>query len=201
MGKGERTRERIVDAALERASVEGLTALSIGDLAAAVGMSKSGLFGHFGSKDALQEAVLDEMLTRFRAVVWEPASGEPPGVPRLRAVFSNWLVWVEGFHLPGGCPIAMAMVELDDRPGPLRDTLAKRQKRWMQALEDEFWVVQLTRREEERDDPALLAFELHGIVLGYGAARRLLRDPRSGDLARAAFEGLLARASGLPTAG
>jgi len=196
MGKGERTRERIVETALERASVEGLMALSIGDLAEAVGMSKSGLFGHFGSKEALQAAVLDEMLSRFRTLVWDPVEGDPPGEARLRALFQNWLLWVDGYHLPGGCPITMAAVELDDQPGPLRDTLAKRQKRWMQALEDEFWVVQLARREDQREDPALLAFELNGIVLSYSAAKRLLRDPRAGDLARAAFDRLLTRASG-----
>lgn len=198
MGKGERTRERIVETALERASVEGLMALSIGDLAATVGMSKSGLFGHFGSKEALQAAVLDEMLSRFRAVVWDAAATEPAGEPRLRALFDSWLLWVDGYHLAGGCPITMAVVELDDQPGPLRDTLAKRQKRWMQALEDEFWVVQLARREEQREDPALFAFELSGIVLSYCAVRRLLRDPRAGGLARIAFDRLLERASGAP---
>lgn len=185
--KGSITRERIVDTALARASLEGLEALSIGELAQAVGMSKSGLFAHFGSKEALQLAVLDAMLTRFGDTVWRPVKALPRGKARLRALLPRWLDWLDGEVLPGGCPIQAAVVEFDDRPGPLRDALAASQRRWIDTIARE------VTNERPAADGQQFAFELNGLVMAYTAARKLMGDPRARVRAETAFAGLMDR--------
>lgn len=185
--KGSITRERIVEAALDRASLEGLGALSIGELAHAVGMSKSGLFAHFGSKETLQLAVLDAMLRRFGDNVWRPVKGEPRGAARLKALFPRWIDWVDGEDLPGGCPIQSAVVELDDRPGRLRDALLDSQRRWVATIARE------VTNEHPEADGEQFAFELTGVVMAYTASRKLLADPRARERAGRAFAGLLVR--------
>lgn len=186
MGKGEQTRSRIVDAAVRVATLDGLAGLTIGDLAAAVDMSKSGLYAHFGSKEELELQVVREMTRRFAAVVWEPVTHLPPGRARLDAVFERWLDWVDGHHQPGGCPIIAVMAELDDRPGPARDHLAASQQAWHEDLEREAtraWAA----------DGQLFAFELRGIVMAYSTASRLLGDPEAKAKARAAYAALATR--------
>ncbi len=185
--KGSITRERIVDMALERASIEGLNALSIGELARAVGMSKSGLFAHFGSKEALQLAVLDAMLKRFGDNVWRPIKAAPRGAARLKALFPRWLDWVDGEELPGGCPIQSAVVEFDDQPGRLRDALHLSQRRWIETIARE------VTNEQPQADGEQFAFELNGLIMAYTAAAKLLDDPRARERAEKAFAGLLAR--------
>ncbi len=185
--KGGITRDRIVDAALARASLEGLSALSIGELAQAVGMSKSGLFAHFGSKEALQLAVLDAMLRRFGDNVWRPIKVEPRGAARLKALFPRWLDWVDGEELPGGCPIQSAVVEFDDQPGALRDALHTSQARWVETIARE------VTNEHPEADGEQFAFELNGLIMAYTATRKLLNDPRARMRAEKAFAGLLAR--------
>lgn len=185
--KGSITRERIVETALGRVSLEGLTALSIGELAQEVGMSKSGLFAHFGSKEALQLAVLDAMLRRFGDNVWRPVKGEPRGAPRLKALFPRWLDWVDGEELPGGCPIQSAVVEFDDQPGPLRDALLASQQRWVDT------VAREVTNHDAQADGEQFAFELNGLIMAYTAARKLMRDPRARGRAEKAFAGLLGR--------
>lgn len=186
VGKGELTRRRIVDAAVRRATVDGLGAMTIGELATVVGMSKSGLFAHFGSKEELELQVVSEMTRRFAAFVWEPVADLTVGRPRLDAVFERWLAWVDGHHLPGGCPIIAVMADLDDRPGAARDHLAASQQAWLEVLEAEAGAL---------DGPTdgQFAFELQGIVMTYSAASRLLGDPAATDKARAAYTALITR--------
>ena len=134
MGKGEQTRGAILERGVALASVVGLEGLSIGELAAATGLSKSGLFAHFGSKEALQIQVLESAAARFVDMVFAPALKEPRGEPRLRALFENWLAWEASDFLPGGCLFMATAAELDDRPGPVRDHLVRTLNDWLDTV-------------------------------------------------------------------
>src|SRR5262245_53745717 len=124
--KGDRTRARILDEAVELASVQGLGALTLGPLAERLGLSKSGLFAHFRSKEALQIETLERAAELFRAEVTEPIRAVPDRADRLRIFFARWIAWLEDSGLSGGCPILAAAVEFDDVPGPVHDTAARR---------------------------------------------------------------------------
>jgi AcrR family transcriptional regulator len=189
MSKGERTREAILGHALDLASVVGLEGLSIGALASHSGLSKSGLFAHFGSKEALQLATLKAASNTFVAEVMAPARAKPQGVERLRAIFENWLAWTERHD--GGCLFVTAAVELDDRSGPARDYLVGMQRSWLSALARQ--ATHAARQGELRADldGEQFAFEMYGIYLGYHNARRLQRDPDAQRRARIAFDALL----------
>jgi AcrR family transcriptional regulator len=187
--KGDETRQRIIDTAVGLASVDGLGRMTIGELATTVGMSKSGLFAHFGSKEQLELAVVCEITRRFTAVVWAPATNRPSGRDRLNAVFGQWLRWVDGHHLPGGCPIIAVMADLDDRPGPARDHLAASQQAWLDVLEAEVATLKNGTSAVGRQ----FAFELQGIVMAYSAASRLLHDRRARAKARSAYAALMER--------
>src|SRR6202171_4317919 len=126
--KGEETRSQILSAAVEQASSAGFESLTIGTLAEKTGMSKSGLFAHFGSKLELQIASLDECARQFTEAVFLPALKAPRGVRRLRALFENWITWPQRANLPGGCPIDAARREYDHQPGPMRDAVLERQR-------------------------------------------------------------------------
>jgi AcrR family transcriptional regulator len=192
--KGEKTRDAILDRALRMASELGLEGVTIGRLADELELSKSGLFAHFASKEELQVRTLDRAAERFAEVVVRPALAQPAGERRLRALFENWLEWPRRVRQPGGCVFAAAAAELDDRPGAARDRLAALQHEWLATL------ARVVRRAQEVGDfradldPAQLAFELHGIALGWNFHSRLLRDPRASERARAAFERLVADA-------
>ena len=123
MGKGDQTRDAILERAVRLASQVGLEGLTIGRLAGALDLSKSGLFAHFASKETLQVQTLERAAERFVEVVLRPALAEPRGEPRLRALFERWLRWPQEVSQPGGCIFVQAAVELDDRPGPARDRL------------------------------------------------------------------------------
>src|SRR6516164_8958178 len=127
-GKGEITRAQILAAAVEQASAHGFESLTIGSRAERTGLSKSGLFAHFGSKAELQVAALDEAARQFTEEVFLPALKAPRGVKRLRALFENWIAWPGKAKLPGGCPIASAAREYRHRPGPMRDAVVEREK-------------------------------------------------------------------------
>ena len=192
MGKGEQTRDAILERAIRLASEVGLEGLTIGKLAGALDLSKSGLFAHFASKESLQVQTLDRAAERFVEVVVRPALAEPRGEPRLRALFERWLRWPEAVPQPGGCIFVQASVELDDRPGPARERLVTLQRAWHEALAT---AVKGARAEGHlrRDvDPEQIAFELYGIMLSTHHSTRLLRDPRAAGRARRAFERLLA---------
>jgi AcrR family transcriptional regulator len=186
-GKGEQTRAAILDRAVDLASAEGLDGLTIGRLATELGMSKSGLFAHFGSKQELQLATVEAAARRFAAAVIEPALSAPDGVPRLRALGERYLDHLDLYS--GGCFWAATSAEFDDRPGPVRDAIAA-------ALDA--WVGELTRQAQiaGAEDPDRIAFELYAIVMGVNARYRLNGDRRVIDYARHAFRRLEAELSG-----
>ena len=194
MSKGNTTRARIVETALRAASVDGLEGISLGKVAGDIWMSKSGLFAHFDSKEALQVDVIEAAAEKFAAVVVVPALSAPRGEPRLRALFEHWLKWEQNESLPGGCVFMHAVAELDDRPGPVRDALVRQQTMWLDTLAK---AVRLTidAGQFRRDvDPSLFAFQLYGIVVAYYHASRLFRDPAAKEHAERAFDAVVAAA-------
>jgi AcrR family transcriptional regulator len=194
MGKGEQTRERILERAVQLASRDGLDGLTIGILAEDLGLSKSGLFAHFGSKEGLQLQVLESTVERFREEVVRPALKAPRGEARLRALFDHWMKWTNDPGLPGGCVMIQAAVELDDQPGPPRDFLVASMKDLHGMLAKAARLAVEAGDFRDDVDPAQFAFEFYGIILGYHHARRLLREPKAEARARAAFDRLLADA-------
>ncbi len=194
MGKGDETREAILERALRLASQLGLEGLTIGRLAGDLDLSKSGLFAHFQSKEALQIQTLERAAERFTGAVVRPALGAPRGLRRVRALFENWLAWPEAVPQPGGCIFVAAAAELDDRPGPARDLLVRLQRDWLGVLATTFRGAVECGELREGADPDQLAFELYGIMLSCHHASRLLRDERATARARRAFERLIASA-------
>lgn len=189
--KGESTRATILDEALRLASLEGLDALSIGRLAKGVGLSKSGLFAHFNSKEALQLQVLAEAAEVFIGAVVRPAIRQPRGLPRLRAIFENWLAWARPGRLPGGCVFLASAVELDDKPGVLRDYLVQAQRDWVETLARSVRIAQQEAHLPLALDPQQFAFEIYGAMMSYHLYSRLLGDPTAEARARDAFERLI----------
>jgi AcrR family transcriptional regulator len=191
--KGERTRAAILDAALRIVSKSGLDGLTIGTLADATGMSKSGLFAHFGSREELLLAVLTHGQARFSEVVFQPAMAKPRGVARLKAMFISWLDWTESAELPGGCPMIGGATEFDDKPGPVRDMLAGGQRTWIETLKRS--VRQAIEEGElpADTDPEQIAFEMFGIALVVHHHRRLLGYPKARARALAALDKLISR--------
>lgn len=176
--KGEQTRAAILERAVDLASVEGLEGLTIGRLASDLGMSKSGLFRHFGSKQDLQLATVGAARARFVAMVLEPASAAPDGAPRLRAMAEHYLDYLYSF--PGGCFWGATASEFDDRPGPVRDAIAASLDAWMAELVRQASAAGIA-------DPDRYAFELYAVVMAANARWRLTGDRRAFDLARAAL--------------
>lgn len=191
MTKGEDTRSAVLDKALALATQLGFEGLTIGKLAEHVGMSKSGLFAHFASKENLELAILDEAVTRFVAIVVAPALKMPRGEPRVRALFDNWLVWAKQEWMPGGCIFVVAMVELDDRPGPPRDRLVATQKDWLSTLAGAARIAVEEGHFRKNVDPEQVAFEIYAIAHGYYFARRITDTARAERRARSAFERVL----------
>jgi AcrR family transcriptional regulator len=195
MRKGQATRASILRHAVSVASVHGLEGLSIGRLAERSGLSKSGLFGHFGSKEALQKAVLESVVDDFRVRVILPALREATGTSRLRRLFDAWLAWATEEQRAGGCPLLGASTELDDQPGELREFLVERQHAWLDC------IARIARKAvEQREfradlDVEQFAFEFNNIGLGFNFAHRLLDDDRARDRAARAFESLVATAT------
>jgi len=194
MSKGEETRQAILDRAVGLASALGLEGLTIGRLAGELDLSKSGLFAHFQSKEALQVQVLEAAAARFVEVVVKPALGAPRGEPRVRALFERWLAWPKAVPQPGGCLFVAASIELDDKPGPARDLLVKLQRDWLDVLAVAVRTAVAEGHFEKSTDPEQFAFELYGTMLMCHHASRLLRDPKAVGRARRAFENLLAAA-------
>jgi AcrR family transcriptional regulator len=191
--KGEQTRAAILDEALRVASKLGLEGLTIGGLAEATGMSKSGLFAHFGSREDLQLAVLEHAAHRYGETVLMPALKIERGLPRRRAMFEHWLDWTLASGLPGGCIMIAAAAEYDDRPGPIRDAVIANQHRGNAVTRK---AVRLAIEEghlKTDTDPEQITFELLGIVLASHNHRRLLGDKEARTRALKAFEELVAR--------
>jgi len=192
--KGDQTRSSILDQALRLASELGLEGATIGRLAAAADLSKSGLFAHFASKEDLQVRTLEHAAERFVEVVVRPALAAPRGEPRLRALFDGWLRWPHAVPQPGGCIFVAAAVELDDRPGPARDRLVRLQREWLDVIAGAVRLAVGEGHFRREVDPEQFAFETYGVMLGCHHATRLLRDPRAEARARRAFEALVAAA-------
>jgi len=191
--KGEQTRAAILDEALRIASKLGLEGLTIGSLADATGMSKSGLFAHFGSREDLQLAVLEHAAQRYGEQVFVPVLKIERGLPRLRALFERWLDWTLESGLPGGCIMISAAIEYDDRPGPIRDAAIANQHRGNAITQK---AVRLAIEEghlRPETDPEQISFEMLGLVLATHNHRRLLGDKEARKRALTAFEELIAR--------
>jgi AcrR family transcriptional regulator len=193
MSKGELTRQAIVDQATRVASRVGLGGLTIGSLAADTGLSKSGLFAHFNSKEALQLQVLEHCRSRFVDLVVRPALKAPRGEPRVRELFDRWLAWCNG-TLPGGCLFVAASTEVDDQPGPVRDQLAKDQWDWIETIATVFRTGVSEGHFRPDADGGQFAQDFYGVMLAYHHADRLLRDPKAEERARNALERLLGAA-------
>ncbi|HEX6317717.1 MAG TPA: TetR/AcrR family transcriptional regulator [Burkholderiales bacterium] len=191
--KGERTRATILDEALRIVSKAGLDGLTIGTLAEATGMSKSGLFAHFGSREELLLAVLAHGQAEFTEVVFQPAMAKPRGLPRLRAMFVNWLDWTESAELPGGCPMIGGASEFDDRPGPVREMLAGGQRAWIETLKRAVRQAVEENQLAQDTDPEQIAFEIFGIALVVHHHRRLLGYKKARERALLALDSLLKR--------
>jgi AcrR family transcriptional regulator len=191
MRKGEITRQAILDQAANLASRNGLAALSIGRLARETDLSKSGLFAHFGSKEALAVQVIDHTAKLFAEQVIRPALKQPRGEPRVRELFEKQLAW-SGLQ-PGkaGCVFVALSTELDDHPGPARDRLAQYQGEWLKLLAGCFRVG-IEQGHFRRDaDPDQFAQDVNGVYLARHHAKRLLLDPKADERAMRAFETLI----------
>jgi AcrR family transcriptional regulator len=192
VSKGEATRGAILDEASRLASRIGLGGLTIGSLATQTGMSKSGLFAHFGSKESLQLHVLEHSSERFVDEVIRPALTAPRGEPRVRDLFERWLAWDSG---EGGCPIAAASFELDDQPGPARERLVRIQRDWTDTLATVFGTGIGEGHFRPDADPHQFAQDALGVMLAFHLASRLLDDAAAASRARRALDALLAAAA------
>lgn len=195
MPKGTRTRNAILDRATGLATRVGLGGLSIGSLAEEMDLSKSGLFAHFRSKEALQIQVLEHGAAVFIDSVVRPALAAPRGAPRMRALFERWLEWGRSGARSAGCLFVAAATELDDRPGPVRDRLVELQRGWMEVIATSFRKGIAEGHFRTEADAGQFAHDLYGIMLAWHHATRLLRDPDADRRARHAFDTLLAAAS------
>jgi len=188
--KGEETRAAILDQAVAIASEIGFTGLTIGKLAEQTGMSKSGLFAHFRSKEALQLETLERARERFTDLVIRPTLAAPRGERRVRALFDRWLEW-ETDALKGGCIFVTATAEFDDQPGPMRDAVLRSQQDWLDFVATVAGTAVAEGDFRPDLDTEQLAFTLQGLMLGYHHAARLMRDPRARDHTRSALDQLL----------
>jgi AcrR family transcriptional regulator len=183
--KGDRTRSRILDEAVELASVGGLGALTIGPLAERLGLSKSGLFAHFRSKEALQVETLDRAAVLFRAAVSEPVRAEPDRAKRLAVFFKRWIAWLDESGLSGGCPILAAALEFDDVPGPVHDAAA----RHFGDLHAS--ILKLARAARPQADAEVLAASVTGLAMSHLVRLRLLGEKQARAVTMRAFVALL----------
>ena len=193
MTKGDDTKQAILERASQLASRIGLETLTIGRLATEMGLSKSGLFSHFGSKEALEVQVLEFTAQDYRAKVVVPAFKKEPGLPRLQALFDNWLDWVMINTQEGGCLFVQAATELDDRPGMPRDYMEKWQQLWFETLAEAARRAIAEGHLRVDLDCDQFAFQFNAILFGYHNSQRMLKDPRAEGYARAAIAGLLAQ--------
>jgi AcrR family transcriptional regulator len=190
--KGQQTKTAIVEAALQLATHVGLEGLSIGALAEVMHMSKSGVFAHFGSREELQISVIREYFRQFEQEVFYPVLKLPRGLPRVEALFSNWMKRV-AVEIHSGCIFISGAVEFDDRPGPVRDALASSVKTWLDTM---YRAVMQAKHEGHLDadaDGHQMAFEIHGLILALHYEARFLNNPGSITRAHTGFAHILAR--------
>ncbi len=192
MQKGQQTKAAIVDAALGLATQIGLEGLSIGALAEVMRMSKSGVFAHFGSREELQISVIREYHVRFEEEVFYPALEQARGLPRLRALFSNWMNRTS-VEIDSGCLYISGAVEFDDRPGPVRDALAGSVNTWLSAMYRAVVQAKQAGHLAQDADEHQMAFEIHGLILALHYEARFLKTPGSIDRANTGFAHIVAR--------
>jgi AcrR family transcriptional regulator len=192
MQKGQQTKAAIVDAALGLATQIGLEGLSIGALAEVTQMSKSGVFAHFGSREELQISVIREYHRRFEDEVFYPAMQLSRGLPRLRALFANWMKRTS-VEIDSGCIYISGAVEFDDRPGPVRDALASSVLTWHAAMKRAIQGAKLEGHLEEDTDEEQMLFETHGLILALHYEARFLKDSNAIARANRGFENILQR--------
>lgn len=193
---GERSRRAILGAATRLASVEGLEGLSIGRLAEHTGMSKSGLYAHFGSKEELQLATIDEASDVFDREIIAPAMAEPAGRARLTALCDGFLDHLERRVFPGGCFFASVGAELDARPGPLTDRIREAQAEWLALVAEQVRVAQSAGEVADEEDAEQLTFELDALLLGAHAMFVLFDDVAALQRSRHGIERLLRGGTG-----
>ena len=189
--KGQQTKAVIVDAALALAAQIGLEGLSIGAVAEITKMSKSGVFAHFGSREELQISVVREYHARFEQEVFFPALEAPRGLPRLRAMFANWMKRTSA-EIDSGCIYISGASEFDDRPGPVRDALAWSVQTWHTAMKRAIAIAKEEGHLDGATDEEQMLFEIHGLILALHHDARFLRHAGAEERARAGFERVLA---------
>jgi len=190
--KGQQTKAAIVDAALGLATQIGLEGLSIGAIAEVMHMSKSGVFAHFGSREELQISVVREYHARFEEEVFFPALQQPRGLPRLRAMFNNWMQRTS-IELDSGCIYISGAVEFDDRSGPVRDALAGSVQTWLTAMDRAVVQAKQAGHLHADADEHQVAFEIHGLILALHYEARFLKSPGSVARAHCGFDHVLER--------
>ena len=190
--KGQQTKAAIIDAALGLATQIGLEGLSIGALAEVTQMSKSGVFAHFGSREELQISVVREYHRRFEEDVFYPAMQEARGLPRLRALFRNWMHRTS-LEIDSGCLFISGAVEFDDRPGPVRDALIGSVNSWLDAMHRAVAQAREEGHLRADIDEQQVAFEIHGLILALHYEARFLKSPGSLARANAGFANILKR--------
>lgn len=185
------TRTRIIERALAMAAVEGLEGVTIGRLAADLGMSKAGVIGHFGTKETLQLAVVEEAVERFRLRVPAQAIGARPGIQRLSRAYEEWIDYMTGAEDHRGCFLTSVATEYDERPGPIRDAVLTALSRWSDYVAAELDAAVATGELPRDADLSQLVFELGGVVLATQQAILLHGDPSAPDRARRAIHRML----------
>lgn len=185
------TRASVLDAAIRRASVDGLEGLTIGRLADEVAMSKSGLHGLFGSKEELQVATFERAVAAFRREVWEPVADRDAGLPRLLALVDRWLAYHRRRALPGGCFVTTATIEFDARPGPLRDAVARARRQMHAVLEADVRTAVDAGDLPGETNPADVAFALYALASAASQAIQL-EEPGAAARAKRCMRALLA---------
>ncbi|HEX6872838.1 MAG TPA: TetR/AcrR family transcriptional regulator [Micromonosporaceae bacterium] len=191
MGKGDQTKLVVLDEAVGIARRLGLTGLTISTLADQAHLSKSGLFAHFKSKEALQLAVLEHARAGFEQAVARPALAAARGEPRVWALLDRWLAWDA---LPGGCPFVAASTEFDDQPGPVRDRLVRDQRDLFDMIATVFRTGITEGHFRADADPEQFAQDFYGVILACHHAFHLLGDTKAETRARRAVEALLSAA-------
>jgi AcrR family transcriptional regulator len=191
LSKGERTKNKILRKAAHIASVSGLEDMSIGKLAEATGLSKSGLFAHFNSKEKLQIQVVHWVEEMFTREVLRPAFKKSRGIPRIEAIYGNWKKWIDGDALPGGCIMIASSAEFDDRPGIVRDEIVKMMNGLLETLARAAGIAIGVGDFRPDTDPMQFAFEFESILHGYHLLQRLLNDPNAVRRSDIAMERLL----------
>lgn len=190
--KGVHTKQVLVEAALGLATHMGLEGLSIGSVAEAAQMSKSGVFAHFGSREELQISVVREYFRAFEQEVFTPAMQAPRGIERLKALFANWMRRVAQ-EIQSGCIFISGAVDFDDRPGPVRDALAESAQIWLAAVTKAIVLAKETGDLRADADELQMTYEIHGLILALHYEARFLKSPGSIQRAQQGFSNILQR--------